>query len=213
MQFLESIESKFEKLSTFIKIELFISPCILVLIFYYFQEPKKLISKNFINSGVEVNKLHMNINMLEVLNDIEKFAIKNNIKLLNISNTQDRVKVSIKTKSFYDFIIFLNFLEHYNSFSKIISIEDNSILKEIEIGFDRFYVKKDSDFIKQIDKKTTLNKKFNLKAIVNKKLFIDNRWLKIGDTLGKYKIVEIDKNSIYLKSEKSVLKLEVFNGK
>lgn len=214
MQFLKYIETKFENLSLLMKVELLLSPIILIVVFNYFNNEKYIPKKSF-NNPFEINSLHMKKKIVDILNDIEKYAKKNSLELLDISNKSYEIKIRVSTKSIEKFLLFLKYLEDYNAFSKIISIDNSSDIKDIVISFHSFHIKKGLDLkIVKIKKHNSdIKIKFNLTAIVNKKAYINNQWFGVGDTIKLHKIVAINSNSVDLKKDNKIFVLEIFDDK
>ena len=63
--------------------------------------------------------------------------------------------------------------------------------------------------VKKVAKVARVEKVYNLKAILNQAVFIDGKWYKEGDKLGRYKVGHISSDSVVLKSANSNKKLSL----
>ncbi len=71
-------------------------------------------------------------------------------------------------------------------------------------------VKKAEIVVVKVKKKEVF---YGLKAILNKRAFINNKWYKQGDSLGEYKIGHISSSSVRLKSPRGNKKLMLNKSK
>jgi len=69
--------------------------------------------------------------------------------------------------------------------------------------------KKEPVKVKKVAKVARVEKVYNLKAILNQAVFIDGKWYKEGDKLGRYKVGHISSDSVVLKSANSNKKLSL----
>lgn len=211
MQVLKHIEDKFENLSLRIKIELFAFPliivCFVIYFIYDFEKEKSLESSTV--ELLSVENIKMSENIVDILKEIEKFAKKNSIHLENISNGSESIKIEaysdIKNR-----ILFLNYLENYNNFSKIKTVEISDDMLIVQISFDKFFEKKRIELntiLDDLDVKESID--FKVNAIVDNKVLINDKWFNIGEKIGSFNVFKIDKNSVILKNryKKVVLKL------
>ncbi len=122
------------------------------------------------------------------------------------------------------------FLTLYFSYLLSENIDVKTILKDMESlekekrSFSKIVINYDPFFpTKKDKKKRTVYKKqqkksYKLKAILNKKAFINDRWFKLGERVGEYKIIKITSTKVVLEkgrkrkvlnfSSKSLLKIK-----
>lgn len=122
--------------------------------------------------------------LIEVLNDIEKFALENEIYLEKISKSEKSLKIEI-IGSLKKSLQMFTYLENYNEFSKIRSFEFLEDKVFIEVDFNKFYKKRSEDFSILLDEiKTQKQMEYKLTAIVGNRIFINDTWFKEGDSIG-----------------------------
>lgn len=209
MQFIKSIESSLELKPLRVKIELFIFPLLTLALIYFFifevnyETPKKTPIKLIDKSNIKMKKTPF-----DVLKDIENFALKEEIYLEKISNDNKKLLLDV-SGSFKKRMKLFNYIENYNSFSKIKSFElDDNILK-IEVTFDKFYKKTTLDISKELEQFEEEQKNYNLIAIVDNKALINSKWFNKNETIDSLKILEIKPQFIVLgnRFKKIVLRL------
>jgi len=209
MRFLDSIENSFDKLSLLLKFELFLIPLVVFfIIIYERKDQKRFYQSNTLNATQPM----MTKNIVDILNAIQEYLDKNKIKILELSNKDKQIKLSVKVDK-TKLIKLLRFLEHYNSFSKIVSIEKSVDIVTIFISFDTFYVKKKTktQSIAKLENQTIDINRFKLKAIVDQKVLINDKWLKKGELIEGFFISDIKHNSINLQNDFTSLKVELFD--
>ena len=62
-------------------------------------------------------------------------------------------------------------------------------------------------------KNASQSKGLKLKAIINNSALINDRWYKVGETVGHYKIVKVTLNEVTLQSAKKTLRLTTYTNK
>lgn len=211
MQVLKSLEYRFNNQTTRIKIELFLIPILLLVLYFSYTYNLKEKSQN-INGDISSKTAFksIKINMINVLKDIEEFSKQNKIQILNISNTNDSLEVIVKTdiKNQFEFLIYL---ENYNNYSFIQTLEQNSKELKIMLTFKNLYVKKDIDISKKLESLRKQHKqKFKLLAIVDNSALINNEWIDIGQNVNLDFILDsIEGNRVFLLSKEKVIELEL----
>lgn len=213
MQVLKYIEDRFESLSIRVKIELFLFPFIVFFLFIYIMDENRSM-KSFDKKieFLDIENLQMNENFVDILKNIEKFAKENSIHLENISNTNNSVKIEANA-NIKNRIKLLEFLENYNSFSKLRDFEiiDDKLL--VEIAFNKFYKKEKiniSDSLEFFENEKIFI--YKLKAIVGKKALINDTWLNKEDRIGQFKVFEINSKSVVLKNSYKTLVLKLYKN-
>lgn len=216
MQFLKYLENNFDSLSYKVKVELFIFPLVLIFIFFYIfilnrEVNEKVNLDTSSNYFVKVRTKNMKTKIVSILKDIEHFANKNHIKLLSVSNDNKTIEISIKA-DMLEQIEFIKYIEDYNSFSRINTIELNSNELIVKIDFDNFFIKNKLDLKEKIIALKSENKiVLHLQAIVEKSVLINDKWFKINEAINSYKITKIQSNKVYLTNGFKIIKLKLYH--
>lgn len=208
MQYLKSIENSFEFMPIRLKVELFLLPLVLLIgIYFFFFSSSK---QNYITfKPIDIKKIIMKKELIEVLNDIEKFALENEIYLEKISKSEKSLKIEI-IGSLKKSLQMFTYLENYNEFSKIRSFEFLEDKVFIEVDFNKFYKKRSEDFSILLDEiKTQKQMEYKLTAIVGNRIFINDTWFKEGDSIGFFKVSKIEKQSVILKNRYKTVELNL----
>ena len=212
MSVIKYLETNFNNQSIRTKIELILFPLIITLIIIFFtNESKNLESVNDIKIKINdtFNQINMENKILDILNDLESFLKTNKMQLNKISNNKNSIKIEIEANLIKQ-LLFIKFIEDYNSFSKIKYLRQEADILIVEIIFDKVYLKKSFELKKSFtnieDNSIT---KFNLFAIVDDKVLINNKWLKIKDSINSFKIIDIKENSVYLNNGFRTIKLKI----
>lgn len=200
MQVLDYIEDRFFSLSKKSKIELVLFPLLLlVLIFMLFdnkKEAKSRVADSF--SFKEFEKI--DFDYVKILKDIEQFCTKNHMKIISISRSENRIELEVKSSNAMQ-IRFIHFLENYNSFSKIETLEINKNFMNLKLSFIKNYLKRPFDFetsFLKLKKEKVL--KLKLFAIVDDRININGIWLSVGGKIDDYKLIEIKPDRVLLEN-------------
>ncbi len=233
---LNYINSYFEKLNTFQKIEMYLIPIILALLLVYNfpQLHEKVITNiNSVNQDVyyyemkkqkllkKINGVH-NIKVVKAIQDFsEKLSV--NITTLKVNKKNISIEVIGTLKSL---LHFTNLIENYKDFTKIESLmltklnETDDLRLFVDISFSQIIRTISRNDI--IDEINTFKNPFILKvskplpklyAIVNNHVLINSKWLKLNETFDGYKIIKINIDSVELKSDENVFKIGLFSEK
>lgn len=210
MQFLKSIEDKFEALSLRLKIEFFIFPLLVLLLISYFLYDEGKTRGNIeplqLNT-LDINNIKMKDDFVKILKLIEKFALENKIILKSIEKVDNSIEIALSSP-LEKRLKFLHFIEKFNSFSKIESIElfEDSLF--VQVSFNRFYKKN----IEEIKNKKEENKKSKmfLYAVIDDTVLINDKWLKKGDSLDYFKVVDIQSNKVLLEDKFKIITLKLY---
>lgn len=207
---LSYLNSRFSNLSFKVKIELYLLPILVILLFikiYSFEEHKTIETNNQSKFEKSFSGSYFNI-----IKDIEKFCLKNKINLLYLSNKKKTIKLRVKA-NLKKLIKLINKIEFINNYSKIRilniskSSNSNKYFLELTISFEKLFIKRKIEI-----KKETKKRPLKLHAIVGGFVLINKKWLSLGDKVSTYKIVSIDRNYVLLKHQNKTLKLEVFKN-
>lgn len=216
MQVLKSLENSFNEQAVKVKLELFVFPLIIVSLILYifkFEEDKSSLKKRDTVYNFDfIEKKVMKEKPLDILRDIEEFLVTKKIKVNTISSSNHTIKLNVET-SIKRQIELLKFLEDYNNFSKILTLNQDKNSLDIELSFKSFYIKSKLDLNERLDK-LKRRKKIALKlyAVIDKKALINERWLKVGDSLNELELIKIEDNAVYLKDEYEVEKLQIYKN-
>ncbi len=213
MQVLKYIEDSFNSFNLRIKIELIILPLLILGILIFFTtKPNK--EKRVSNPNIfeRMKTLEMKEEMVSIIKNIENYANKNFLKIKSISSDNKNIKIELFANK-KNQIKFIKYLEDYNSFSKIKTLFINQRKLDIELTFQELYFKNKIDLenkIAKLEQKTDIN--FKLKAIIDKKVLINNKWLKINEVFNKHKLIKINANSVLLENEFETILLKIYKN-
>ncbi len=215
MFYLDLFEEKIKSLSFYQKIQLYLIPLLLSIFYLY----------NFVNfSSNEIKKSKQilesnNVNTYTFLSDLQEFANKQNLEILETKQNSKILDLEIKGE-LSSIIEALYFCETYNSVNKIdnleIDIQNKEVLLHLKLEFEKYkYNFTKVDFVlleeignknkePQISKKMQTIKKdiqWKLTAIVNNSALLNNSWIKEGDTINQYQVSKIDMHFVRLISD------------
>lgn len=216
MLVLKYLENSFDKQSLKIKIELVLFPLAIFFILIIaingtidYEQKTSVETK----TSDTFNNIIMKNRIVDILNDLEEFIKINKMSLNKISNNKQSIKIEIKANTSKQ-LLFIKFVEDYNSFSKIkyLKKEEDSLF--IEINFDKLYIKNSFDLKSDLisfenNTNTNVNVNFKLFAIVDNSVLINNKWLKKEDSIDSFKIKDIKENSIFLSNGLKTIKLKI----
>ena len=207
---LKALDNNFVNSSLKTKIELYIFPILLIFLFYtIFQNDTKQDAVIESKIDFDYSKMEFKDSFLELFSNLEEYASKNEIQILNLTN--NKKIVSIKAKSDFEKIRkLIQKIENLNNFTDIKSLkinkqEFNSYFVEIEIDLNKFY-------IKRLEKENQNNqniKEYKLKAIVFDYAFINEVWLKKSEKIDDFELKQIERNFVVLQKENFDIKLEL----
>ncbi len=209
---LDNLNNRFIDSSLKIKVELYILPILLISLFFIISQNDRK-EDRVIESKIDFDysKMQFKDSFLELFSNIEDYASKNKIQILNLTN-KDKI-VFVKAKSdFQNIERFIQKIENLNNFTdiKIVKInkqELNSYFVEIEIDLNKFYIKK----IEKEIQNTENIKEYKLKAIVSEYALVDEIWLKKSEKIDGFELKQIERNFIVLQKENLDIKLELNN--
>lgn len=217
MPMLNLIEDRFNNLSLKSQIELFLLPLlVLVLIWNLFFNNINTI-KNLKQKNLSLNFLQMRSNIIDIINDIRVFSLKNEIKIESLEGKEKNINLKIKG-SFKKQLNFINYIENYNSFSNINYMKQEKNYLELNITFENIFIKKKNKVLNSfvLESKDKKNKKvdlsqFKLEAIVGEKAFLNKKWLAQNQSVNNnYKLTKVHKNYILLSDGIVKLKIELY---
>ncbi len=223
---LKSLNNSFSNLSKRVKIQLFILPLFLIYFFIYFFTNNTLANTN-INTNNNLNFLlnkKFDKSHLDLTKEIEKYSLSKGIKLNSLEYKKENLLIKGKS-SLLKINSLVRKLETINNYSNINLL---SILKtqkndeysfEINTEFKKYYIKakqlknikkhKNESVNKHVNKKEV---KFVLNAIVSDYILLNNKWHSLNEEVGKYKIVKISQNNVFLKYKDKYLNLSLYKN-
>lgn len=216
MPMLNLIEDRFNNLSLKSQIELFLLPIlVLILIWNLFfnniNTVKNLKQKNF-----SLNSLQMKSDILDIINDIRVFSLKNEIKIEFLEGKEKNINLKIKG-SFKKHLAFINYIETYNSFSNINYMKQEKDYLELNINFESIFIKNKNKVATSfvLESKDKENKKvdlsqFKLEAIVGEKAFLNKKWLVKNQSISTYKLIKVHNDYIVLSDGFKKLKIKLY---
>ncbi len=208
MYLLKLLENSFHSLNVRVKAELFLLPLLLIFLIWNLFFKIESIEEEYLVSRADISNLKMKDTLIKIIEDIEKFCKENAILIKEIK-TQNRVLKIVVEAPLKEQLYFIKYIEDYNIFSKINLLKQNKKKLFLEIVFDKLYLKPKIELKSRIEKLDERLNSFILFAIVNKKAYINKRWLSLNQSIESYKLIEINSNSVVLsnKYKKIVLRL------
>lgn len=207
---LKVLDNNFVNSSLKTKIELYIFPILLIFLFYtIFQNDTKQDAVIESKIDFDYSKMEFKDSFLEFFSNLEEYASKNEIQILNLTN--NKKIVSIKAKSDFEKIQkLIQKIENLNNFTDIKSLkmnkqEFNSHFVEIEIDLNKFYIKR----LEKENQNSQNIKEYKLKAIVFDYAFINEVWLKKSEKIDDFELKQIERNFVVLQKENLDIKLEL----
>lgn len=209
MHHLKSLENSFNMQPIRVKVELFLFPLILLFGVNMFIETLKKDELSVPIEIVDTKKIVMKKELIDILKDIEKFALENEIYLEKISKEGKSFRIEIigsLKKSLQMFV----FLESYNNFAKIKSFDflENRVI--IVVDFNRFYKKENQDFSLLLDEiEAQKDVAYKLSAIIDSRALINDIWYKIDEKLGLLRLSKINTQSVVLENRYKKIELKL----
>jgi len=207
---LKYIDSKFSNSSLKVKFELYLLPLFLAYIFIYFFpiENKKI----KLISIPQIENVKFKGSYLDLIKSLENYAKENKLKVLNIKHTKEQIyfKVEINMKDINKLIHEIENLNKFSNLSNVSFLRDkNSFIFDAIIDFKKYYIKNEKE---KIVHKIAKTRKYKLKAIIDKYVLINNKWLKTGSEIDGYKIKLLNKNTILLDSKSKKINLKIYKN-
>ena len=144
---------------------------------------------------------------------IETFAKENNTVIKSLKHEQGLYHIEFTTSKQKVHTI-VSFCEYVSAFSKIeylkIFLNQTESTVSMKLSFDNYYHKKSQPIVAQTLKLKN-NDSFELKAIIDHYVLINNKWFTINDTIGNYKVQKVTMNRVVLISKNKTLMLELFD--
>lgn len=226
---LNYLKNSFENSSLKVKIELYLLPLLLIFLLYllFFEEQNLNFKENsYKNELLALQSKKFDEPILELLKTTENLAKSHNIFIQKIESVKEQIFLKAKSKQ-SDLLHFLQELENLNNFTKITTLNLSSVTSE-DLSFDlkldvsNYYIKNGEKIIKnrvlespkKIEVETTPNKMqklidFKISAVVGEYAFINNIWIKKGEFIDDFEVINVDKNYVLLKNSDEIIKLEV----
>lgn len=214
------LNNKFNDSSKKVKIEIYLLTFTLCFSFI-------LLTNEFVNTKTNKpinNIINKNPNKIfdksffDLIKNIEIYCKEKNIEIIQIENTNKTIKLS-GNASISNVQNLVKKIENINKFSNIITFnlyKKNKTKKynfQMNVNFEKFYIKKKNIDLSKTDKKTKTNSDLTLKlkAIISNEVLINNTWMKKYDVIKEYKLISINENIVVLEKKNKKIILKVYN--
>lgn len=208
--------SWFEKLKFYQIIEVYIIITIILLSpLYFFSSEKKFITPN--------------INIAKLSTSFERIAIQNNLVIIKNITSKDNIYIEIigEKNNLFEFLNITQKIEKNLDMKKIVftklekdyKIEISYTQTKYNINVIGTYLKNNKlEKNKEVEVKdlkplnTSTKIDYELKAIIDDFVMINDKWYSIGDNIGIYEIQKNSSNSIVLKNKDDKIILKVYKN-
>lgn len=213
MRILKHLENSFINSSFKVKVELYLLVFILFSLIIY-NIPLLFNNDNTLTKPISYKIEEFNESLLDMNKNIEEYTSVKRIKINSMNNERKEILINC-TLSLNKAKDFVSFLENINTYSNIkaLSLEKEQQSKkynlEITVSFEKYFFK--TLISKEVVKKSK-SKKFKLKAIIDKTVLINNKWLEIGEYINDHELIDISKNSVTLSFNEKKIKLKVYKN-
>ncbi|WP_164091454.1 hypothetical protein [Poseidonibacter lekithochrous] len=213
MRILKHLENSFINSSFKVKVELYLLVFILFSLIIY-NIPLLFNNDKTLTKSISYEIEEFDKSLLDINKNIEEYTSVKRIKINSMNNERKEILINC-TLSLNKAKEFVSFLENINTYSNIknLSIDKNKQSKkynlEITVSFEKYFFKTPNS--KETVKKSK-SKKFKLKAIIDKTVLINNKWLELGEYINDYELIDISKNSVTLSFNDKKIKLKVYKN-
>lgn len=213
MRILKHLENSFINSSFKVKVELYLLVFILFSLIIY-NIPLLFNNDKTLTKSISYEIEEFDKSLLDMNKNIEEYTSAKRIKTNSMNNERKEILINC-TLSLNKAKEFVSFLENINTYSNIknLSIDKNKQSKkynlEITVSFEKYFFKTPNS--KETVKKSK-SKKFKLKAIIDKTVLINNKWLELGEYINDYELIDISKNSVTLSFNDKKIKLKVYKN-
>ncbi|QKJ23963.1 hypothetical protein ALEK_2738 [Poseidonibacter lekithochrous] len=213
MRILKHLENSFINSSFKVKVELYLLVFILFSLIIY-NIPLLFNNDKTLTKSISYKIEEFDKSLLDMNKNIEEYTSVKRIKINSMNNERKEILINC-TLSLNKIKDFVSFLENINTYSNIknLSIDKNKQSKkynlEITVSFEKYFFKTPNS--KETVKKSK-SKKFKLKAIIDKTVLINNKWLELGEYISDYELIVISKNSVTLSFDDKKIKLKVYKN-
>lgn len=213
MQILKYLENRFINSSFKVKVELYLLVLIVfILVFYNIPIVHDNKNKNFRNNHYEIKEF--NSSLLDINKRVEEYCLIKKIDIYSMANEKKEILIlsSLPLSKVNSFILFLENINEYSNIKTLFLEKRNKGRRytlEIKISFEEYFFK---TLIKDDITKKSKIKKFKLKAIIDKNALINNKWLKVGEKINDYELINISNDSVSLSYDDKRIKLKVFKN-
>lgn len=216
---LNNLNNKFIDATLKTKIELYLLPLLLLYLFYFlfhFEQKDDVIIQSKVNFDYSKNQFEDSF--LDLFSNLENYASKNEIVIINLTN--EKKIVFLKAKSTLENIKkFIKKIENLNNFTKIKSFilnkqEKDEYFFEMQIDLNKFYIKqieKEVEIKQEEIKFSEKSKEYKINGIISDYAFINDIWLKKDENIDDLKLVQIEKDFVVLENENRKIILELNN--
>lgn len=214
---LNNLNNKFIDATLKTKIELYLLPLLLLYLFYFlfqFEQKDDLTIQSKVN--LDYSKNQFEDSFLDLFSNLEDYALKNEIVIINLTNEKKIVYIKAKSK-LINIEKFIKKIENLNNFTKIKSFilnkqEKDEYIFEIQIDLNKFYIKKiekDVEIKQEEIKFSEKSKEYKISGIISNYAFINDIWLKKDENIDDLKLTLIEKDFVVLENENRKIILEL----
>lgn len=214
---LNNLNNKFIDATLKTKIELYLLPLLLLYLFYFlfqFEQKDDLTIQSKVN--LDYSKNQFEDSFLDLFSNLEDYALKNEIVIINLTNEKKIVYIKAKSK-LINIEKFIEKIENLNNFTKIKSFilnkqEKDEYIFEMQIDLNKFYIKKiekDVEIKQEEIKFSEKSKEYKISGIISNYAFINDIWLKKDENIDDLKLTLIEKDFVVLENENRKIILEL----
>lgn len=210
MEALTLVNKKFSSISFRVKAQLYLL-CLLLVVFYFSFNFKENIK--YANTFPAFQNSYT-FSSIDLISKIETYANLNkfDISSIDIKNKTISLNFISNLKKINEFILFIENLDTNSNidFFELTKTKNNYFQCEVKIDFHKTFIKT----LKSIKKTENLKvSKLKLDAIIDKYVFINDKWREVGQNFDSYKIIDIQKNSVTLIKDEKEINIKVYHEK
>lgn len=210
MEALTLVNKKFSSISFRVKAQLYLL-CLLLVVFYFSFNFKENIKYTNTFSSFQNSYTFSSI---DLISKIETYANLNKVDITSIDIKNKTISLNFisNLKKINEFILFIENLDTNSNidFFELTKTKNNYFQCEVKIDFHKTFIKT----LKSIKKTQNLKvSKLKLDAIIDKYVFINDKWREVGQNFDSYKIIDIQKNSVTLIKDEKEINIKVYHEK
>lgn len=210
MEALTLVNKKFSSISFRVKAQLYLL-CLLLVVFYFSFNFKENIK--YANTFPSFQNSYT-FSSIDLISKIETYANLNKVDITSIDIKNKTISLNFisNLKKINEFILFIENLDTNSNidFFELTKTKNNHFQCEVKIDFHKTFIKT----LKSIKKTENLKvSKLKLDAIIDKYVFINDKWREVGQSFDSYKIIDIQKNSVTLIKDEKEINIKVYHEK
>lgn len=209
---LSYLENKFSLLKLRTKVELYLLPLLIFYLFYFFFETNEDMKVQTKSNIETFSHKKFQGSQFDIIKKIELYSLNKKIFLSKIEDKKGVIFINA-ISSLNKIKPFLLMIENLNNFTQITSFnmkrDKNKFNLKITISLNNFFIKK----IK-LEKKIKEKKSIKIIGIIDKYVFINDKWFTLNEIIDDKKIIKIDNKYIELEDKnKNKIRMEFKNEK